>query len=357
MSEKPSYEELENRVQELERAEYERKRVEDELSKDIKEWQTTFNATNAAIWVLDKDHLILRTNRVAEKMFQLSEKEIVGKHCWEIVHGTKQPIPECPIFRAKDSLQRETMELQLNEKWYEITVDPILDTNGEYAKAVHIITNITERKQNENALHKSEERLSLATETAGLGIWEWRFDTGKLYDSRNKILEISGLTYEEAQNFSLDLWLSKVHPDDRKRTEEKLQAHFRAETECVENELRFRHPEKGWIWLYGIGRVVERDTNGKPIRLVGVHQDITERKRAEKEREKLIKKLQEALKEIKTLRGILPLCSFCKKIRDDKGYWEQVDVYIHKYSQADISHSICPECAKEHYPDLDIHED
>ncbi len=66
--------------------------------------------------------------------------------------------------------------------------------------------------------------------------------------------------------------------------------------------------------------------------------------------------LQKALVEIKTLRGILPLCSFCKKIRDDKGYWEQVDVYIYKYSEADISHSICPDCAKEHYPELDIHE-
>jgi hypothetical protein len=64
--------------------------------------------------------------------------------------------------------------------------------------------------------------------------------------------------------------------------------------------------------------------------------------------------LQGALDEIKTLRGILPLCSFCKKIRDDEGYWEQVDVYIHKYSEADISHGICPECMKRHYPDIDI---
>jgi DNA repair exonuclease SbcCD ATPase subunit len=85
-------------------------------------------------------------------------------------------------------------------------------------------------------------------------------------------------------------------------------------------------------------------------------QEIEERKLAEKEREKLINELQKAIKEIKTLRGILPLCSFCKKIRDDKGYWEQVDVYIHKHLQADISHGICPACAKEHYPDLDIHE-
>jgi hypothetical protein len=59
--------------------------------------------------------------------------------------------------------------------------------------------------------------------------------------------------------------------------------------------------------------------------------------------------LERALSELKVLRGILPLCSFCKKIRDDKGYWESVDVYIDKYSQADISHSICPDCMKKHY--------
>ena len=59
--------------------------------------------------------------------------------------------------------------------------------------------------------------------------------------------------------------------------------------------------------------------------------------------------LQNALAEVKTLRGILPICSFCKKIRDDKGYWEQVDVYIGEHSNVDISHSICPECMEKHY--------
>ncbi|MFC1813749.1 PAS domain S-box protein [Thermodesulfobacteriota bacterium] len=93
------------------------------------------------------------------------------------------------------------------------------------------------------------------------------------------------------------------------------------------------------------------------IGVSGIARDITDRKQAEEEREQLINELQESLKEIKTLRGILPLCSFCKKIRDDKGYWEQVDVYIYKYSPADISHSICPDCAKEHYPDLDMYDD
>ena len=61
--------------------------------------------------------------------------------------------------------------------------------------------------------------------------------------------------------------------------------------------------------------------------------------------------LQNSLNEIKILKGILPLCSFCKKIRDDKGYWEQVEIYIEKFSEADITHSICPGCMKKHYPD------
>lgn len=71
-------------------------------------------------------------------------------------------------------------------------------------------------------------------------------------------------------------------------------------------------------------------------------------------RDELIKAnrdLQDALEEVKVLQGILPLCSFCKKIRNDEGSWEQVDVYIHKHSEADISHGICPDCAKIHYPE------
>jgi hypothetical protein len=93
----------------------------------------------------------------------------------------------------------------------------------------------------------------------------------------------------------------------------------------------------------------------KPI-VMWLSINITEKKEAQIGRDKVTEELKKALYEVKTLRGILPLCSYCKKIRDDKGYWEKVDVYLQKHSQADISHSICPECAKEHYPDLDIHE-
>lgn len=76
------------------------------------------------------------------------------------------------------------------------------------------------------------------------------------------------------------------------------------------------------------------------------------RKETEKEREKLIKELQNALTEVKTLSGLLPICAHCKKIRDDKGYWKQIESYISAHSEVEFSHSICPECVKKLYPKL-----
>ena len=80
--------------------------------------------------------------------------------------------------------------------------------------------------------------------------------------------------------------------------------------------------------------------------------DISKRKEIETDREKLISKLQDALNKIKTLRGIIPICASCKKIRDDKGYWNQLESYIREHSEANFSHGICPECAERLYPDL-----
>ena len=81
--------------------------------------------------------------------------------------------------------------------------------------------------------------------------------------------------------------------------------------------------------------------------------DISERKRIEAERDQVILDLQEALKNVKTLSGLLPICASCKKIRDDQGYWNQIESYLHKHSDAEFSHGICPECAKALYPDFD----
>jgi PAS domain S-box-containing protein len=86
--------------------------------------------------------------------------------------------------------------------------------------------------------------------------------------------------------------------------------------------------------------------------LLTVMADITERNRAEAERRKTIEELSKALSEIRTLRGILPICANCKKIRDDKGYWERVESYISRHTEAQFTHGICPECAKTFYSEM-----
>ncbi len=93
----------------------------------------------------------------------------------------------------------------------------------------------------------------------------------------------------------------------------------------------------------------ELDTSNRTL-----NKEIQARIKSEYQREKLINELQTALVEVKTLSGLLPICSNCKKIRDDKGYWNQIESYIQERSDAKFSHSICKECAKKLYPDLDI---
>ena len=83
-----------------------------------------------------------------------------------------------------------------------------------------------------------------------------------------------------------------------------------------------------------------------------LNQLITQRQQAEAEKDKLIDELHRAMAEVKTLRGIVPICASCKKIRDDNGFWQQVEVYVSAHSDAMFSHGMCPECVEKHYPDL-----
>ena len=124
----------------------ERKSGEKKFRRISQEWQRTFDSMSEAVWILDKDQMVLRSNKAAELYFHRPCAEMVGKHCWEIVHGTTHPISECPTMRARKSLHHESVELQIGEGWFVFTADPILDVDGRFNGIVHIVNNITERK-------------------------------------------------------------------------------------------------------------------------------------------------------------------------------------------------------------------
>lgn len=113
------------------------------------------------------------------------------------------------------------------------------------------------------------------------------------------------------------------------------------------------HPsmgEGGRYYSAAAARLYNPD--GSVIGAIESIRDITDAKLAEQENERLINELKEAFAKVQTLSGLLPICSSCKKIRDDKGYWKQIEFYISEHSQAEFSHGICPDCIKKNYPDL-----
>jgi PAS domain S-box-containing protein len=98
--------------------------------------------------------------------------------------------------------------------------------------------------------------------------------------------------------------------------------------------------------------VAIRDVEGNVVGYRGIDRNISARKLAEKKLAKETVKLKQALREVKRLSGMLPICSSCKRIRDDKGYWNQIEAYISEHSDAQFSHGLCPNCFNRLYPDL-----
>jgi hypothetical protein len=90
---------------------------------------------------------------------------------------------------------------------------------------------------------------------------------------------------------------------------------------------------------------------------LALQDEISVRQRTEQEKEILIKKLKESFDQVKTLKGFIPICASCKKIRDDQEFWNRIESYIEERSEAEFFHSICPDCAKKLYPDLDIYDE
>lgn len=95
-----------------------------------------------------------------------------------------------------------------------------------------------------------------------------------------------------------------------------------------------------------------RERTGNFTHYIAIKEDITEEKRVQTERKKLIRELQTALQEVKTLSGLLPICASCKSIRNDQGYWHQIETYVEAHSTATFSHGICPACIRKLYPEL-----
>ncbi len=188
-------------------------------------------------------------------------------------------------------------------------------------------------------IRKSKEQFQALVENTNAIPWELDIEKMQFTYMGPQVERLMGYAPEEIQNY--DTWTSAIHPDDR---EEAIRFCEESREKGGNYEFEFRVNTRNGrtLWMRNIVTVIEN--KGKPSMLQGVLLDITRRKEAEIEREKLITDLQDALAKIKTLKGLLPICAWCKKVRDDNGYWKQVEQYIQEHSEAEFTHGMCPDC-------------
>ncbi len=160
------------------------------------------------------------------------------------------------------------------------------DAQGSPIRVIGIIQDITERKEIEVALKQSEERLRLTLEATNDGIWDWNIPTGSaIFNPRYYTM----LGYEPNEfSPTYATWRSLIHPDDLQAIEQRITDHIQNKEDGYTVEFRMQTKNQNWIWILSRGKVIERDGVGNPVRMVGTHKDITDRKRAEEDRERLI---------------------------------------------------------------------
>ncbi|MBT3375516.1 MAG: PAS domain S-box protein [Lentisphaerae bacterium] len=281
----------------------ERKRAEDELTRAAREWQSTFDAANDGIALIDKDAHLVRCNRAMGELFGVPVDQMVGRKCWEIVHGTSGPIDECPVVRMRETLQRESMVLTRGENWLEITVDPLLTPDGELAGAVHVVSDVTERIRAGNALRESEAKYRYLFEHMAQGAFYQRAD-GVLTDCNAALLDIFGLTRDEF------LGRTSMNPEWRVIREDGTE--LPGDEHPSVRALRTGKPVRGvvagvfnpkrqdYAWV-SINAIPEfREGESAPYQASVTVHDITERKR-------IVQQLQESEARFRTMAQHAPM--------------------------------------------------
>lgn len=192
-------------------------------------------------------------------------------------------------------------------------------------------------KQERKQLLEQRGQLRLSLEISCSVLWCLDLETWAL-DCSPEMLQMLGYQSNDL-NMDLNQLRSLHRPDQWDNMNLMLKAHITKKIPVYQHEHEVYTKDRGWIWVSARGRVVYDPVTNEPIRLVGILMDIDEQMHRE----------HSLHAEIKQLTGIIPICSSCKKIRNDSGYWERVEAYFETHTEIQFSHSLCHECVEELY--------
>ncbi|HAX74503.1 MAG TPA: hypothetical protein DCY88_01355, partial [Cyanobacteria bacterium UBA11372] len=275
-----------------------RKQAQAALQRYAAEIEDLYNYAPCGYHSLDADGNVIRINDTELNMLGYAREEIIGKHLTDLLAPDSLPIfqENFPRFKQKGSLH----DLELNFIRKDGTILPVSlnatalkDEAGNYLMSRSTIFDISDRKQAEAALRQSEERLQLALEASGDGLWDWDITTGEVYVSSRWLLMLG---YEVGQIVvNVNTWESMIHPDDCPWVIEVLNNHLQDSSVPYCFDYRMRTKSGEWKWIGNYGKVVARDEQGNPLRMTGTHKDISDRKAAEAEIRNLNRALEIAV--------------------------------------------------------------
>ena len=335
----------------------ERKRTEQKLHDSRDNVQRLLNSMAEGAYGVDANGNCTFVNRAFLQILSYqNEHELFGKGMHEIIHhshsdGSPYPSSECKMYLAHKTNQRinASDEVFWRKDGVAVPVEywshPVVK-DGVVIGSIATFVDITDRKRAENVLKDSESSLRYAQKIAKMGSWEWNMVTQETNWS-DSYFAIHGFKPTEVEP-SFELFRNRIHPEDVHLLDETHANIMKGRTPAS-FELRIIQPDGTVKWIQNnIAPVIEDD---KLVGLRGVIIDVTERKLAEQERESLIRELKTALENVKTLGGLVPICASCKKIRDDKGYWNQLEKYLGDHTDAKLTHGLCPDCTKIYFPE------
>jgi len=230
---------------------------------------------------------------VIRQVLGYSSLELIGKYIYTLVPSEKRHILGEKLKEAQagnlNPNDFEMVDKSGGIHWGRIIAQPLIE--GEKITGITgLIGDITELRHSEEALRESEEKLKLAIEGSGVGLWDWRVQSGEMFIN-DRWAHILGYTVQELSPVTIDTWRSLTHPDDLQKSNELLQKHFTGEAADFACESRMKHKDGHWVWVLDRGMVTERDKTGQPLRMTGTHLNIAERKSAEEALRQVNRKL------------------------------------------------------------------
>lgn len=202
-------------------------------------------------------------------------------------------------------------------------------------------------KQTERRLRQSDENFRRVFEESPIAAATLRLDRGfELVNA--EMARITGFTKDQLTGMKYD---DLTFPEDSVKAIDCFERLLQGDTSIAKLEARLVSKDGRTLWTKMSVKLM-RDECGAPQYFFPIIQDVSAERLYEEERERLLSELRESLAKVRRLSGFIPICSSCKKIRDDEGYWKQVETYVSEHSEAEFSHSICPDCAKKLYPEF-----